>query len=418
MYSIKAGDEASWKNYDPASGKAGGAQVFPGFQPTNEVNEGRNVMGAYVDVETDISKMLLVNGAARIENYSDFGTAFAGKLAARVKLADAFSIRGAISNGFRAPSMHQTWFNNTSTQFQQVGGALVPSNTLTVKNSDPIAAALGIDKLKAETSVNTSIGVTARIADFLSLTVDAYQINIKDRVLLAGLFRRTNATVKSILDAAGTDPQVSIAQAFANMVDTRTRGLDIVAAASPKIGTGTLDITLAANFNETAIQAIKGSSKLPVGVYNVNNIQFDRIEQSRLEIGTPKDKVALGLTYRNKGGLGGTVRLTRFGKVGVWSTTSIANTTPVQYTDEYYSAKTIADVSVNYTISKVARITVGANNLLDVYPDQLKWFVDGAGNKTNPFYGNTGEGRFVYSRNATQFGMSGRYIYAAVSVNF
>jgi iron complex outermembrane receptor protein len=412
-FQIEAGDRPSWDNYLPdaqKNTKAGGAQVFPGYQPSNELNESRTVAGVYVDLETDLSKAFLVNAAARFENYSDFGSAFAGKLALRYKITDGFALRGAVSNGFRAPSIHQFYFNNVSTQFQLVGGVLSPSNTLTVRNDSPIAAALGIDPLKAEKSVNLSLGATARIGNVMTLTVDAYQIDIKDRILLAGLFRRTNATVKGILDAAKISNEVQVVQAFANILDTKTQGLDIVLAASPKLGKGTLDLTFAANFNKTDINAIKGTSKgIPAGFVDSNNIQFDRVEQSRVLWANPRDKFSFGANYRlPKGGFA--LRVTRFGKVGVWSTNRAI--------DEFYAAKFVADLSVNYLIAKNLRLTVGANNILDTYPDQLQWFRTGNNDLSNAFYGNTGEGRFVYSRNATQFGMNGGYWFAALNYQF
>ena len=110
-YSIEVGEEASYLNYDPSSGKVGGAQVFPGFQPANAVDERRNVFGGYVDVETDINDKLLLNGAGRYEHYSDYGSSFAGKFAIRYQLLDQLAIRGAFSNGFRAPSIHQRFFS-------------------------------------------------------------------------------------------------------------------------------------------------------------------------------------------------------------------------------------------------------------------------------------------------------------------
>jgi iron complex outermembrane receptor protein len=409
QFSIEAGEEASWKNYDPASGKAGGAQVFPGYQPSNEVDEKRTVGAIYADLETDLSKSFLVNVATRFENYSDFGSAFAGKLAMRYKITEGFALRGAVSNGFRAPSIHQFWFNNVSTQFQQVNGVLTPSNTLTVKNNDPIARALGIDPLKAEKSVNLSIGATARINNMINLTIDAYQISITDRILLAGLFQRTNATVKAILDAANISQEVRVVQGFANILNTKTRGLDIVLTASPKIGKGTLDLTFASNFNKTDIEKIKGTSKIPEGKLDSVNLQFDRVEQSRIIWGSPRDKFTLGANYRlPKGGFA--LRISRFGKVGIWNNNRAI--------DEYYTPKVVADLSVNYELVKGLRLTVGANNILDTYPDKLQWFNVANNDLTNPFYANTGEGRFVYSRNATQFGMNGGYWYLALNYGF
>jgi iron complex outermembrane receptor protein len=410
MFKITAGQEESWKNYDPNSGKAGGAQVFPGYQPANEVNENRSVVSTYVDVESDLTEKLLVNVAGRFEHYSDFGNALAGKLALRYKILDALSIRGAISNGFRAPSIHQYFFNNTSTQFQLINGALSPSNTLTVRNNDPIAKALGIPDLKEETSVNYSLGITAKPSRNTSLTIDAYRIDIKNRILLSGPFRRTNATVNTVLNNAGISSDVQVVQAFSNIIDTKTQGLDVIFSVSPQVSKGHLDITLAANFNETKIKKVKGTDKITAVPDSVGNyFFFDRTEQSRVELANPKNKISLSASYQIKK-FGFMARATRFGKVSSW------NLDP--RLDETYDAKIVTDASISYNILPQVRVTIGANNLFDVYPDKLKWFQDGNGDKSNIYYGNTSDGRFVYSRNATQFGMNGGYYYISLSASF
>lgn len=409
MYKITAGQEESWRNYDNT--KAGGAQVFPGFQPDNEVDENRNVMSTYVDIESDITEKFLVNVAGRFEHYSDFGNALAGKLALRYKIIDALSIRGAISNGFRAPSIHQYYFNNVSTQFQLVGGSLTASNTLTVRNSDKIAKALGIPDLKEETSVNYSLGITAKPGRNVSLTIDAYRIDIKDRILYAGPFRRTaGSIVDSVLDAANISNDVQVVQAFSNFVDTKTQGVDVILSFSPQVGKGNLDLTLAANVNETKIKKIKGTNNIPaVPDANGNYFFFDRAEQSRVELANPKNKVALSANYQIKK-FGIMARATRFGKVSSW------NTNP--QLDETYDAKVVTDASISYQLIPQVRVTIGANNLFDVYPDKLKWFREGNGDKSNTYYANTSDGRFVYSRNATQFGMNGGYYYISLSASF
>lgn len=413
MFKITPGQEESWKNYDPNGGKAGGAQVFPGYQPANAVNENRSVVSTYVDVESDITEKLLADVAGRFEHYSDFGSALAGKLALRYKLLDALSVRGAISNGFRAPSIHQYFFNNTSTQFQLINGTLTPSNTLTVRNSDPIAKALGIPDLKEETSVNYSLGVTANPGRHTTLTIDAYRIDIKNRILLAGPFKRTAAgtsIVDQVLNNAGIGTDVQVVQAFSNFVDTKTQGIDIIFSVSPQVNTGNLDITLAANFNETKIKKIKGTEKIPAVPDSVGNyFYFDRAEQSRVEKANPKNKVTLSASYQYKK-IGLMARATRFGKVTSW------NADP--RLDETYDPKIVTDASISYSIIPQVRVTIGANNLFDVYPDKLKWFRDGNGDKTNIYYGNTSDGRFQYSRNATQFGMNGGYYYISLSANF
>jgi iron complex outermembrane receptor protein len=410
MFKITAGQEESWRNYDPNSGKVGGAQVFPGYQPSNEVDESRSVVSTYVDVESDITEKFLVNVAGRFEHYSDFGNALAGKLALRYKIMEALSIRGAISNGFRAPSIHQYYFNNTSTQFQLIGGSLSPSNTLTVRNNDPIAKALGIPDLKEETSVNYSLGITSKPGRNMSLTIDAYRIDIRNRILLAGPFRRSNSTVAAVLNNAGIPSDVQVVQAFSNIIDTKTQGIDIIFSISPQLGKGNLDLTMAANFNETTIKKVKGTDKIPAVPDSVGNyFFFDRAEQSRVELANPKNKISFSANYQLKK-FGAMARVTRFGEVSTW------NLDP--RLDETYDAKIVTDASVSYFIIPQVRVTIGANNLFDVYPDKLKWFQVGNGDKTNTYYSNTSDGRFVYSRNATQFGMNGGYYYISLSAGF
>jgi iron complex outermembrane recepter protein len=399
MFSIEEGEEASWKNYDLAAKplRVGGSQVFPGFQPSNNVDESRTVLGAYVDAESDINDKFLVNAAARFENYSDFGSNFAGKLAARYKFADAFVLRGAISNGFRAPSMHQRYFSNTSTQFvvNATTGQTVPNNVGTIRNDSEIARALGVPSLKAEKSTNYSVGFTSKIANLLTLTVDAYQIDIKDRIVLTGTLARSNAVIDKLLDDAKIADDVTQVAFFTNSISTSTQGIDVVLASSPKIGKGTLDVMVAANFTENKITGTtETSSVLPADQFG--KTFFSRLEESRILVGQPRQKIAGSVGYRIYG-IAANVRATNFGNVTSWDVSNPAN-------DETFSPKTVFDVSLAYKF-KVATLTLGANNVTDVYPDKLK------------VKGNTSDGRFIYSRNVTQFGFGGRYVYAALRVD-
>jgi iron complex outermembrane receptor protein len=412
QYSIKEGEEASWRNFDPASGRAGGAQVFPGFQPANAVNQSRNVLGAYIDLESDLTDKLLVNAAGRFENYSDFGSNFAGKLSARYKFAEAFSIRGAVSNGFRAPSVHQSAFSAISTVFVSVPGlGLQPRQQGTFRNGSPVANAFGIPKLKAETSVNLSLGATSQITNNISLTVDAYQIDIKDRIVLTGQFQRgTSATgqrVAQILDQAGQQ-EVNAAVFFTNAVSTRTRGLDVVLSGTQPIGTGSLTVTLAGNVNRTEVQGEpKVSETLPPDQFG--NILFNRQERARLELAQPRSKYTLGMNYK-VGSFGTNLRFTRFGRVESFDPSNPA-------LDETFSPKVVTDLSVSYRFTKNIGLMIGANNLFDVYPDPLQknqWPTP-----TNPTsLDNTSFNRFVYSRNVTQFGFNGGYYYFSLTANF
>ncbi|WP_019988583.1 TonB-dependent receptor [Rudanella lutea] len=411
-YQISAGEETSWQSYNqapPATQFAAGAQVFPGFRPTNAVNATRNVFAAYVDVESDITSRLLLNAATRFENYSDFGGNVAWKVAGRYKIVDEIlSIRGSISTGFRAPSMHQRLFSAVSTQFVNVGGTLTPLQVGTFRNGEAIANAFGIPQLKAERSLNYALGLTSRPVSNLSITVDAYQIDITDRIVLTGQFQRGTSTsgqvVTGILDGAGAR-DVNAAAFFTNAINTRTRGLDVVVSTSPRINTGKLDLTLAANFNRTDITELRGTERIP-NDNTFGNVLFNRQQRGFIELANPRSKITLGANYTiNK--LRFNVRATRFGEVGVRDPSNAA-------LDETYSPKIVTDINIGYALTKAITIAVGANNALDVYPDKIKntqAFV-------TPPLDNTSFGRFVYSRNATQFGFNGGYYFVNLTANF
>lgn len=391
-YKITAGEPGSYVNYAPNSGRLGGSQVFPGFQPSNAVNENRSVKAGYADLETDLTDRFLVNVAGRYEHYSDFGGNFAGKLSARYKVSNALNFRGTISNGFRAPSMHQRYFSAVSTVFISNGTSLVPVQQGTFRNNSDVAAAFGIPSLTAEKSTSYSLGITSRPARNLSLTIDAYQIEIKDRIVLSGSFPRSNPTVGPLL---ANFPDVSSAIFFSNAINTRTRGLDVVANSNFKMGVGSLNIILAGNLNKTEIRgAVRNSSKLPSDSVNTNTL-LTRDQRSIIEEGQPRNKVMLNLNY-SVGRMGLMLRTTRFGEV---ATKDRVN----PLLDESFGSKIVTDASVSVRPAYWLNITIGANNIADVYPDPL----------TKP--GNSGEGRFVYSRAATQFGFNGGYYYTNLS---
>jgi len=396
-YSIEEGEEASYLNYDPSSGKVGGAQVFPGFQPANAVDEQRNVFGGYVDIETDITDKLLLNGAARYEHYSDYGSSIAGKFAFRYQLFKQLAIRGAVSNGFRAPSMHQRYFSAISTVFIQTNTGLQPFQQGTFRNNSLVAQAFGIPSLDAETSINYSLGLTSKLANNkLSITVDGYLIDIDNRIVLSSSFRRFNApeapAVDNILDQYPELADVSAVIFFTNAIDTRTQGIDAVISFVDKLGNGQFSLTAAANFNKTNVQGEADVSTITDPTLQAR--LFARDEEGRIEEAQPRHKISVNFNYR-VGKATFNVRSTRFGKVATRDPGTPA-------LDEFFSAKTVTDASISYKLKNFVNITIGANNIGNTYPDKLQHFA------------NTGEGRFVYSRNATQFGFNGGYYYTSL----
>jgi iron complex outermembrane receptor protein len=403
-YRIDAGDEPSFVLGNdtfgtPPQPKVPGAQVFPGFQPSNEVDRGRDSIGLYAGVESELSKAVAFDVGGRFENYSDFGRSLIGKAAARVRLAGPLSLRAAASTGFRAPSLHQLWFSNVSTLFlPDAGGMLQPTQVLTSNNQSPVTRAFGIPALRDERSINASTGLTLRPNDSLSITIDGYFIRIADRIVLTSQFTNENPVVKTILDQF---PGVSQAQFFANAVDTDTRGLDVVVDYSFDAGGGTVGLTASANFTKTEVIRVNLPASLePLfgdDPAQLRTFFFGRLAQNRLEDSVPRQKGTAAIRYA-KEGLGGLLRANFYGPV------AFKPDNPDN--DERFGAKVLFDVDVTYQITKNVMFGIGADNILNTFPDQ----------QTKE--ANISSGRFIYSRNVTQFGQNGGFYYGKLQLTF
>ncbi len=397
-YELKAGEETSWARYDvngqivtsttPASdlvysyfGKIvpGGAQVFPGFRPSNEVNQGRNNYAGYVDVEADITDNTMIGAAVRYEDYSDFGSTFNSKLSTRIKFNDNIAIRGAVSTGFRAPDLHQIYFNSTATQF--IAG--VPYEVLTARNGSTLAKALNIPKLKEETSFNASAGFTFNIPDAkLKITIDGYMVNVKNRV---GLTRNYTPNSDPLVIAAFNDANASKARFFTNGFGTKSKGVDIVIAHKINIGEGLLNNSLSGTLSKTEVVDIKNILGTPI---------LDNRAVGFIESAMPRTKVNLTNNYSIKK-WNFMLRNVYFGEV---SDPDFLGT-PNEVT---YGAKIVTDLSLSYKASNSLKFSFGANNLLDVYPDEV------------PAGSNYGR-QFIFSRRTSQFGFNGRYVFGRLT---
>ena len=187
----------------------GGSQVFGGFRPDNAVSKNRQSVAGYVDFALNITDWFLADAAARYENYSDFGSTFNYKLASRIKVADNFNLRFAGSTGFRAPSIHQIYYNVTFYFVHQ----RTTFGSRNIQQRFKIANLLGIPKLKQETSKSASVGFTYKIPSAnLTITADGYFTKIDDRILLTGQFSR--AAVSAVAKAAYDEAQVNATQFF------------------------------------------------------------------------------------------------------------------------------------------------------------------------------------------------------------
>jgi len=392
QYSITAGEPDSYRDggFRPPSGAVlPGSQVFPGFRPSNAVNKSRDSIGAYVDVEANVTDELLASAAIRGESYSDFGSNVSGKLALRYDFSEAFALRASSSTGFRAPSLQQQYFTTTSTNF--ISG--IPYDITTFPVSDPVARALGAQSLDAEESTNFSVGAVARVGD-LSLTVDAYWINIDNRIVLSeNLGAGTSASDRAVQAfLLGKGFPGAAGRFFINGVDTETNGVDVVVSYPIVTETvGKFDVTATANFNDTKVKRIPATPQLTA--LNPAPTLFGRVNVLTFESGNPENKFSLSAVW-SMDRVGATLRATRYGDA--LSPGSAAAT------DFVLTSKTLVDLETRYQVSENIRLAVGADNLLDEYPDALP-----------PTLNTTGATSFS---NYSPFGRSGRFIYGRVTV--
>lgn len=405
-FGIEDGEEASYQNFDTASRAAGGAQVFPGFRNfLGEQFKSRNAKAVYLDLEQDLTEKLLLTGALRFENYSDFGSTFNYKFSGRYKFSDALNLRASTSTGFRAPSLQQRYYAKTNTLFVSQGGQTVPVESGTFTNDSEAAGILGIPTLKQETSRNYSVGITARPLRSLEVTIDAYQINIKDRIVLTNNFTGgNNPALQEQLRAAGANT----ANFFTNAIDMSARGLEAVISHNLSRGKHSLRTIFAMTFIDNEVK--KGADGKPIikaSPILVNSGQlgnyFNREDQSRIEVANPQDKISIMFSYKYSR-FGAMLRAVRFGKVEYLDpgTAPALNTFTgnTETLDQTFDAQTVTDLSLSYQFKPWIGLTLGVNNLFDVYPDR------------NAHSSNMSLGRFVYSRRVQQMGFSGAYYFA------
>ena len=390
-YQVTAGDPKSYQDGGvkildgPNAGKpaAVGAQVFPGFAPNNAQDQSRTNVGVYVDLENQATAQLTIGAAARFESYSDFGSTITGKLDARYEIVPGFAARAAVSNGFRAPSLSQEYFSSIATNF--IGG--VPFELGTFPVNSPVAKALGAKDLTAEKSVNLSGGLTYTDNNF-SLTVDGYQINITNRIVLTENF--TGAGISNFLLSKGIN--AAGGRFFTNALDTKTKGVDITAKYGVSLGNGVLRLTAAMNFNQTDITN-KDQIQTPDQLKAITTIPLlGRVEQGRFERGQPLSSWNFQANYSFS-------EWSFMARAGRYGEITSFNNNVVQ--DQTFSSVWVVDAEAAYNIMKGLTLGVGVNNLFDQYPDKII--------KVNSFFGI-----LPYS-SMSPSGYNGRYVYSRIN---
>ena len=390
QYQIEAGEENSYidgpvKENQNGGRAAPGAQVFPGFRPSQEVDQNRSNIGLYLDLEADVTDQLLVNAAGRFESYSDFGETLNGKLALRFQPQEELIFRGAVSTGFRAPNLAQRYFSKVSTTFIDN----VPFEVGLFNNASDVANALGVPELKEEKSFNISGGMAVSPTENFTFTVDVFHIDIEDRIILSG--NLAGPEIEELVSEFGAQR----VQVFSNAIDTRTWGIDLTASYRTLIGPeGSL--LLKSSFNTTR-NRLASDVRTPAQLdESFGQSIFGR--EARLELAKerPKNTLNLEATY-DKGPFSFTTITKRYGEV------LVPDDTPEG--DYTLGSEWIINMSTSYDIiDNYATITVGARNLLDNYPDLTP--------ASENFLGI-----FPFPT-ASPIGFNGRYIYSKLSITF
>jgi iron complex outermembrane receptor protein len=371
-----------------------GSQVFPGFSPRNQTNVDRDNISLYGEIDIDLSERFNVTAAGRFEDYSDFGSTFNAKLASRFQVAERVALRGALSTGFRAPSLNQSFYTSVSTIFVNS----VPNDVLHAQVSSPEARALGAQDLEPEESTNLSLGLVMNPTDNWSLTVDLYQIDIDDRIALSGNISGQGAV--DVLNAAGLTG-VSRVRYTTNAIDTRTQGIDIVSTHSVDIGRyGALKLTAAFNSGDTQVTRLAPE---PAVLQQLGVTRFDRRDQLRFEESAPETKTNLSATWLTEK-VTSTLRVARYGEFTQPGTASDDSD------DGVYGSATLVDLDVSVNVTDAINLSIGANNLFDEYPDL-------SSDARNGGPGGTFNRIFAFS-GFSPYSFNGRYWYARLGYEF
>jgi len=417
-FSIEGGDTASYIDGgyrsppgQPLAGiiRQAGSQGVTGFPPAAAGKWNRNNWSAYINFEQKIITGFEIALAGRHEDYSDFGTTDTGKASVRIEPLKGIAFRGTVSTGFRAPTLQQQHYASSSTIGVLLPGAattvLAPVRALPV--NDPVAIAWGAQPLKPEKSTNYSVGAVFTAVPRLNITVDAYMIEIDDRILLSGTLTgaatgpNTYNALGTLLQRAGLNP-VQSGFFFSNAASTRTRGIDVVATYRADLASfGTATVSLSGNFNKTRFTRLDVPPQLSAPQVPVSIDLIDRARRGDFTDGTPQDKF-IGNIFWQKGIFTSNIRATRYGKV---TQVAAARAADGIFHDNSIDPKVIFDIEGSVEIGKGIKIAAGANNLFNIYPTKLD-----AVNR-----GNTG---FSLYNPYSPYGISGGFYYGKLSFSF
>jgi len=396
-YKTGAGEPASYINGGvpildgPNAGAVApiGTQGGSGYQPNEVGRESRHSIGAYIDVENQFTERLLLTAATRYEHYSDFGSTVNGKLSFLMQATPGFALRGSASSGFRAPSLTESNYQATGSDFFPASGQFLVTRAFAV--SSPIAVLLGAEPLEPEKARSYSLGATLALDSGMNFTFDVYRTYVDNAIINSGLFQGPDLT--AFLEANGY-PGIAGASYQLNAVDKRVDGADFTASYTALFANASrLNLSAAINVNRPKVLKIAGAPPL-LGAPLLGAGSIYDIEHS-----TPRSRVNLSAVYRvNNWEL--MLRGTRYGEMG-WLSYAPPDTT------ENFPNQWVVDLETSYDFTKSVKLALGAQNAFDNYPKRIK--------DLNDFPG--GVLRYPYFQGAP-YGMSGGFYYARVSFKF
>ncbi|HEY5701371.1 MAG TPA: TonB-dependent receptor [Gammaproteobacteria bacterium] len=409
-YQITPGEPASYENgeqVNPYTGQkyAPGFQVFRGFSPAEALNRSRDSWALYADLESQVTDKLLLTGALRYEDFSDFGDTTNWKVSGRFDATETFALRAAANTGFRAPSMQQQFFNSISTQFVSRPGSpgLFPEERGTFRNDSAVARALGIPQLKEEESDNYSLGVIWDPTENLSITVDYFKIDIDDRIVISGAISATNTAIPQEVRDVLLANNIGAAQFFTNAGKTETDGVEAVLSWAREMGHGQFRLDASAAFISTDVSGEVNTDGLLEGL---EDVIFTSQDRSIIEEWQPENRASVTGSYA----LNNWLFLARLNYYGDY-TIQEGNGDRQTFGSEWFP-----DVMVEYGFGDSGfSIQAGANNLTDTTPDRNLIGQSRAGSIPGIV---DSPGVFTYSRRAAPFGFNGGYWYLKAIYRF
>jgi iron complex outermembrane receptor protein len=335
-----------------------------------------------VDLEADVLPRLTLGIAARYEDYSSFGSTTVGKIQGRFEINDAIALRATASTGFHAPSPGQSNVETLSTTF--IPGTTTQVQIGTYRVTSSVAQYYGATTLDPEESTNLSFGIVLTPIADLVLTLDAYSIDVDNRIGISQQFKVTQADIDALADLAYVGLGGTV-QYFTNGFDTKTEGMDLVGTYLFNVGAGHLLTTLAYNYNKSTVPSFDPAVIIPSRIVDIEHY-------------APNDRVNLNLDY-DLGKIRASLRANYYG--------SFRNEN--DYPGQLFSSNTTVDAEFSYLFPNNITASIGGRNIFDVYPDTL--------NGLNPLTGGLGDGQ-RYPRTGGPFGYNGAFWYLRVGAKF